>query len=179
MNAGGSQRGQAFACEHADMCFVIVKSEDPAKIRAEVDSYKTMARERYGRDVQVWTNTFVVQRDTQAEAEDYLHYYAVEHQDRKSIDAWIEKQGAQTQIMPAAALESFRVRFAAGAGGFPLVGTADRIAERLNLLSDCGIDGVLLTWVDYVAGMNSFNASVLPQLEAMGLRQPFLNRAAA
>lgn len=77
-----------------------------------------MAREKFGRDVHVWTSTFVVQRDSQKEAEDYLHYYAVEDQDR-----------------------------------------------------DCGIDGVLLTWVDYVAGMNNFNVSVLPQLEQAGLRE--------
>lgn len=173
MNAGGSARGQQFACAHADMCFALVKSEDPAKIRAEVDSYKTMARETYGREVQVWTNAFVVQRDTQQEADDYLYHYAVEHQDRKGIDGWMEKQAAQTQILPPAVLESFRTRFAAGAGGFPLVGTADHIADRLKLLSSCGIDGVLLTWVDYVAGMNSFNAAVMPRLEKLGLRQPF------
>lgn len=100
MNAGGSDRGREFACAHADMCFVIVKSEDPEKIRAEVDSYKRLAREKYGRDVQVWTNCFVVQRDTQAEAEDYLRYYAVDRQDRKSLDGWMEMQQAQTQILP-------------------------------------------------------------------------------
>lgn len=179
MNAGGSDRGRDFACEHADMCFVIIKSEDPDKIRAEVDGYKRLAREKYGREVQVWTNCFVVQRDTQEEAEAYLKYYAIDHQDRASMDGWMEAQAAQTQILPPAALEAFRTRFAAGAGGFPLVGTPERIAERLELLSDCGIGGVLLTWVDYVAGMHSFNASVMPRLERAGLRIPFDTQAAA
>lgn len=172
MNAGGSDRGRLFACEHADMCFVVVKHDDPDKIRADVDSYKRTARERFGRDVQVWTNAFVVQADTRAEAESYLEYYAVEHRDEPSIDGWMAMQGAQTQILPPAIFESFRLRIAAGAGGYPLVGTPDHIAERIAFLADCGIDGILFTWVDYVNGMRAFNAAVLPQLEQMGLRQP-------
>jgi dimethylsulfone monooxygenase len=172
MNAGGSDRGRAFACEHADMCFVVVKSDDKEKIQADVEGYKSLARQTFGREVQVWTNAFVVQGDTQAEAEDYLQYYAVEHQDRRSVDGWMEKQRIETQILPPAIFESFRMRIAAGAGGFPLVGTADHIAERMQFLWSCGIDGILLTWVDYVAGMHGFNNAVLPQLEQMGLRNP-------
>ena len=75
--------------------------------------------------------------------------------------------------MPEAALKAMRLRFAAGAGGFPLVGTADRVADRLHMLADAGLDGVLLTWVDYVDGLNRFNRDVLPALEARGLRMPF------
>lgn len=175
MNAGGSDRGRAFACEHADMCFVIVKSEDPAKIRAEIDEYRRVAREQFGREVQVWTHTFVVQRDTQQEADDYLEYYAVTHQDRRGVDAWMAKQAEQAKLMPPHVMESFRTRFAAGTGGFPLVGTAEVIVERLGLLSDCGLDGVLLTWVDYIDGMTRFNRHVLPLLEQSGLRETYLN----
>lgn len=66
MNAGGSDRGRRFACEHADMCFTPLKSEACA---AEVASYEQLAREEFGRGVQLWTHTFVVQRDTQQEAD--------------------------------------------------------------------------------------------------------------
>jgi len=170
MNAGHSDRGRRFACEHADLCFIGIRSEAPESVRAEVESYKRMAREEFGRGVQVWAHTYVVQRDTQKEADDYLQYYAVEHQDRKSVEGWMDKQRVETQILPPAIFESFRMRIAAGAGGFPLVGTADHIAERLQFLSRCGIDGVLFTWVNYASGMRSFNKAVLPQLEQMGLR---------
>lgn len=172
MNAGGSARGKDFACEHADMCFVILTSEDPEKIRTDISDYKQYAQDKFGREVKVWTHTYVVQRDTQKEADDYLRYFAVENQDRESVDAWIAGQAAQTQILKPEALEAFRTRWAAGAGGFPLVGTANHIADQLKMLSNCGLDGVLLTWVDYEDGMNRFNADVLPQLEAGGLREP-------
>ena len=39
--------------------------------------------------------------------------------------------------------------------------------------ADCGLDGTLLTWVDYAAGMRQFNAEVLPRIERLGLRYIF------
>lgn len=173
MNAGGSPRGMRFAAEHADLCFVIVTSDDAAGVREQVDAYKRTAREQYGREVQVWTHTVVVQRDTQAEADAYLHRFSVEHEDTESVDAWMRLQGANAQVVPPEVLTPMRQRFAAGAGGFPLVGTADTIARRLEVLSEGGIDGALLTWVDYDEGLAAFAADVLPLLESAGLRAPF------
>lgn len=176
MNAGGSERGRLFACKYADMCFVILKAEDVDGMRAEIDSYKKTAREEFGREVQVWTHTYVVQRETQREADDYLRYFAVEHQDRESVDAWIAGSLAESQSMPPAVIEMLRTRVAAGAGGFPLVGTAESIAGRLELMSKAGLDGVLLTWVDYVDGISRFNRTVLPRLEQAGLRHAPVNK---
>ncbi|WP_137391560.1 LLM class flavin-dependent oxidoreductase [Rhodoligotrophos defluvii] len=173
MNAGGSPRGLRFACEHADMCFVILKSDDPAVIRKQIDEYKVTAREQFGREVQVWTYCPVVQRDTRREAEDYLNYYAVEMEDSESLDAWSAGLGAQTQILDPSALREFRKRFAAGAGGNILVGTADDIANQLHTFADAGLDGVLCTWVDFIDGLNRLIRDVLPILESRGLRQPF------
>ena len=173
MNAGHSERGRSFACEHADLCFIGIRSEAPESIRSEVDKYKGTAREQFGREVQVWAHTYVVQRDTQKEADDYVEYYAVEHQDRASIDGLINLSVPEVQNMPREAWEALRKRYAAGFGGFPLVGTAERIAERLDMLSNAGLDGVLLTWVDFVEGAKMFNRDVLPLLEQSGLRKPF------
>ena len=170
MNAGNSERGRDFACANADLCFVTIKSEDPAAIKSEVDGYKTLARERYGRSVQVWTNTFVVQRDTSREAQEYLHYFAVERQDKRAVDSWIERTIANAKGMPPHVLEAIRTRIAAGAGGFPLIGSAADIVARLELLSSSGIDGVLMVWTDYVDGLNRFGADVMPLLVSAGLR---------
>lgn len=174
MNAGHSDRGRRFACEHADLCFIGIQSEAPESIRREVAKYKYMAREEFGREVQVWAHTYVVQRDTQKEADDYVDYYAVQHQDRESIDGLINLSVPEVQNMPREAWEAVRTRYAAGYGGFPLVGTAERIAERLGMLSDAGLDGVLLTWIDFLGGARSFNRDVLPLLEGAGLRKPFM-----
>jgi len=173
MNAGHSDRGRSFACEHADLCFIGIRSDDPVAVRAEVDKYKRTARERFGRSVQVWAHSYVVQRDTQREADDFVDYYAVEHQDRESIDGLIALSVPEVKNMPREIWEELRTRYAAGYGGFPLVGTATRIAERLTMLSQAGLDGVLLTWFDFVQGAKQFNRDVLPLLEQAGLRRPF------
>jgi alkanesulfonate monooxygenase SsuD/methylene tetrahydromethanopterin reductase-like flavin-dependent oxidoreductase (luciferase family) len=174
VNAGGSDRGQRFACEFADICFLILRSEDPGDIAAQIGDYKRFALQEYGRKVQVWTYAYCVQRDTGREAEDYLEHFAVRHEDGPSLDAWSAGVGSQTKILKSPeAVKAFRKRFAAGAGGSGLVGTAADIAERLQTLSDAGLDGVLLTWVDFVDGLQRFNRDVLPLLEQRGLRQPF------
>src|SRR3546814_13699133 len=98
------------------------------RILEGIASYKRIARDTFGRDVQVWAHSFVVQRDTQREAEDYLRYYSVEHQDRESVDALIEKTAQESNGLPRELLERFRYRFAADAGGFPVVGTTDQNA---------------------------------------------------
>ena len=69
-------------------------------------------------------------------------------------------QGANAQLMPPDIARAMRQRFAAGAGVFPLVGTADTVAERLEVLSAAGVDGALLTWVDYDAGIADFTRDV-------------------
>ncbi|MBL6082009.1 LLM class flavin-dependent oxidoreductase [Belnapia sp. T18] len=173
INAGGSDRGQRFACEHADICFLILRSEDTAKIAAQIADYKEMAKRDYGREVQVWTYAYCVQRATRGEAEAYLHHYSIEMEDAPSLDAWTAGVGSQTGILKSPeAARAFRQRFAAGAGGSALIGTAGDIAARLEELSDAGLDGVLLTWVDFVDGLHRF-AEVMPLLEARGLRTAF------
>lgn len=178
MNAGGSDRGMRFACQHADMCFVILQSEDPEICRKQIDQYKNTARE-FGREVQVWTYCPVVQRDTDKEAQDYLRYYAVEMEDKDSVDAWSAGLASQTKILPPEKVKEFRMRFAAGAGGNILVGTATTIADKLQSLSEAGLDGVLCTWVDFVDGLERFTRDVMPELERRKLRQPFNQLEAA
>lgn len=173
MNAGGSERGMRFACEHADMCFVTIKSGDPEQIKADVAAYKTMAREQFGREVMVWTNCVIVQRDTQKEAEDFFQYYAVEMEDTEAIDAWLAGREAGSESMSPEMLKSMRSRFAAGGGGgFPIVGDAERITDTLRMISDCGIDGVLVAWGDFIDGISRLSGGVLPLLEQEGLRKP-------
>lgn len=177
MNAGGSPRGMRFACEHAELCFVILTGDDPDGWRTQINAYKRTAQE-YGRSVQVWTYAPCIQRPTQDAAEAYLHHYAVAMEDTDSVDAWSAGLQAQTGIIPPGQVAAFRKRFAAGAGGTILVGTAERIADRMEAMAAAGLDGVLLTWVDFVDGIARFADGVLPLLERRGLRQPFAPDAA-
>lgn len=171
MNAGGSEVGRNFAAKYADMCF-IQAADDPAKWAAQVASYKDFAREKYNREIQVWLLSAVVQRETMEEAEAYLHRYAVQYADDVSVDASNRLRLENARISPEL-LQGMRFRKAAGAGGTILYGTADDIANQLARFSDAGIDGVLLSWVDFKDGLTRFAKDVLPRLEQAGLRQPF------
>jgi alkanesulfonate monooxygenase SsuD/methylene tetrahydromethanopterin reductase-like flavin-dependent oxidoreductase (luciferase family) len=54
-----------------------------------------------------------------------------------------------------------------------LVGTAEQIVDELGKLADIGVDGCLISWVDYKNELAQWNADVLPLLVQAGLRQPF------
>jgi dimethylsulfone monooxygenase len=170
MNAGGSERGRLFAAKYSDMAFVIAKSDDPDELRAEVELYRRTAREEFNRDVQVWTFAYVVLRDTDEEARDFLNYYTVEKGDEAALDGWMRLQGMHTQLMPPDVMEKLRYRFKAGSGGVELVGTAEKIASRLEVLSKSGFDGVLLGAVGVEDMVQRWTASVTPLLQQQGLR---------
>jgi alkanesulfonate monooxygenase SsuD/methylene tetrahydromethanopterin reductase-like flavin-dependent oxidoreductase (luciferase family) len=74
--------------------------------------------------------------------------------------------------MPDGAIAHMSYAFKAGYGGYPLVGSAEDVAARLQALSEAGVDGVLMTWLDYEDGLARFAQGVLPRLEAAGLRAP-------
>lgn len=173
MNAAGSATGRRFACEHADVCFLLLDSGDQKGWASQIEIYKAFARSEFGREVQVWTYAPVVQRETMQEAQRYLHYYAIEHADNANVDGWIRGKGMHAKGASLQELGRLRTQFAAGGGDVQLVGTPDHIAGRLQELSDAGLDGILLTWVDFVDGMSRFNRDVMPLLEQRGLRQPF------
>jgi dimethylsulfone monooxygenase len=66
----------------------------------------------------------------------------------------------------------FKERFIAGWGGYPMIGTPEQVTDMLVKLSATGVDGTLLSFVDYVEELPFFNARVLPLLEQAGLRKP-------
>lgn len=173
MNAASSGAGRDFAVRVADMCFVQITSDDLEQRRDQVSSYKRLAREKHGREIQVWTMATIVQRETQAEAEAYLKHYAVDHADTVSVDAWLGTLLVNSQGMSRPEMADRRLRAAAGAGGSLLVGDADRISAQIAEFSRCGVDGLLLSWVNFEDGLKRLAKDVLPRLEAMGLRQPF------
>jgi len=175
MNAGASGTGIDFAARHADLCF-IQAADDPADWPAQVDSYKRKAREEYGREVQVWMMSAVVQRETEKEAAAYVQRYAVDYADISSVDASVSMRFENAQVPPELR-KKLRFRMAAGAGGSLIVGTADSVTDQLKRFSDAGIDGVLLSWVDFSDGLTRFVGDVLPRLEQAGLRRPFASSA--
>jgi alkanesulfonate monooxygenase SsuD/methylene tetrahydromethanopterin reductase-like flavin-dependent oxidoreductase (luciferase family) len=171
MNAGSSDRGRQLAGRYADIAFVVSQTEDPAAIAEQVASYKDYARETFGREIQVWGYGLVIQRDTLEEAQASLHSFTSEYNDIEAVDEFAKYMFGSE--MPADQLAALRPMIASG-GSMQLVGTANDIADKLEMMSDCGMDGVLLTFVDYASGSRDFVDTVLPIVESRGLRAPHI-----
>ena len=172
MNAGGSPDGQAFVANHCDMA--LVPSQTLELMTKHAADYRKKVRDTTGREIQVWIQAYVVLRDSVAEAERYVDYYAVEHADNEMIDAQIaifKSKLPPGQLLPNEGT-TLRRNLGASAGGRALLGTPDDIADRIAEISSCGVDGILLTWVDYQNGVREFNREIMPKLVERGLRKP-------
>jgi dimethylsulfone monooxygenase len=170
MNAGGSGKGKQFAAKYADMAFVMLQGTEVAGWRAQIDAYRNLARDEYGRDIQVWSFASVVQRDTQQQADQLLAYYSQQYVDQEALDAFMELQGMHTQLFAPEQFAAIKKVFATG-GGFPLFGTAEKIVSSLEAVATAGLDGMLLTWFDYADGIERWVREVMPLLEQAGLRR--------
>ncbi|MFZ4687333.1 MAG: LLM class flavin-dependent oxidoreductase [Hyphomonadaceae bacterium] len=173
MNAGLSTAGMAFAAENSDIAFVSLNGAEPDLWRAQVSEYKALAREKRGVDLQVWTNVHIVQHESVEAALAERTRFADTFRDHRAVEGFLTTIMAESGVPsdPAVA-EMLRSRLATGTG-YPLVGDAATIAGLLQSISDAGINGALLGFVNFLDGLPPFLREVLPLLEKTGLRAPF------
>ena len=62
--------------------------------------YRQFAREEYGRDIQVWTNAYILQGETEEDAKKFLHHYVHEKGDWVAVDNLTRTLGINAQTMP-------------------------------------------------------------------------------
>ncbi len=110
-------------------------------------------------------------RPTQQEAEDYYQHVNIENADWGAIDGMLANKSITPQTIPPEEYEEKRRYFAANAvGGYPFVGTPDRVAEELAIISQAGVRGIGLSFVNYLAEVPYFCDEVLPRLVRQGVR---------
>ena len=63
-----------------------------------------------------------------------------------------------------------RRHYANGMGGLLIVGDADRVANTLAELSSAGLNGIAISFINYLDELPFFCDEVLPRLERLGLR---------
>ena len=176
MNAGGSTAAQDFTTRYCDMNFVHLKDRTNLETgRREIAQLKSMAR-AHGRETRIWIHVYVVCRETEKEAKDYLHHYVYERGDWEAAGNLLRIFGMQSESYDPKTLEDHKAHFIAGHGGYPLVGTPNQIADELGKLADIGVDGCLISWVDYKNELRKWNSQVLPLLVQSGLRTEFAPR---
>jgi FMNH2-dependent dimethyl sulfone monooxygenase len=172
MNAGGSPVGREFGITNADIIFVPL--DDLVSGAAQVRAAKARAHE-LGKDVEVAGNGFVVCRPTRREAEEYIHYYAQENADWEAVDKLIAL-GVNNKSHTPEQRAKLRSRFAAGHGGYPIIGTPDEVAAELVHIHDAGFFACCFSFVNYLNEFPYFRDEVLPRLEAKGVRAPAVSQ---
>ena len=171
MCAGGSPKGRHFAAKYCDMAFTGFErratKDDMAK---NVDSFREIARTHYSREIKVWSSAYIVQGETEAEARRLFNYFVREKADTAGADNMVQMLGLHSQSWSKEGFENLKQDLIAGWGAYPLVGTAEQIRDGLQLLSDAGLDGLVLSWPGYESGIEQFAQKVLPLLKQSGLR---------
>ena len=176
MNAGSSETGHAFSARHADMNFAMLRQKDEDNDRAQIAHLKRMASD-LGRTSQCWIHVYVVCRETEKEARDYLHHYVVEKGDDVAVGNMLDIFGVQSDTLTPEIIDIFKFHFKAGHGGYPLVGTPEQIVDGIERLSAMGVDGLLMSWVDYLSECRQWINEVLPLMEQAGQRETFMKTA--
>ena len=170
MNAGGSDKGRHYAAKYCDVAFTVLASHKLEDMAEQVSRYRRLAREEYGREIQVWTNAYIVQGETEKDARDFFNHYVHAQGDWEAVDNLVTMLGINAQSLPPGVEQQLKEHFIAGWGGFPLVGNREQVVDGLALLSKAGFDGVVLSWARYVEEMREFQTETLPLLVQAGLR---------
>ncbi len=174
MNAGSSPAGRQFAIRHSDIHFDAFTTLDAN--RARIAETKHLARAR-GRDIQVWTPVGIICRPTQQEAEDYAQR-VIAHADWGALGYLADMRARDERVVPALAGPapsdgpSLVARRVLARGSYCAIGAPETVANSLCQLHAVGFDGMGINFVDYLAELPYFAATVLPQLEQRGLRVP-------
>jgi FMNH2-dependent dimethyl sulfone monooxygenase len=171
MNAGASATGQAFAVRNCDALFSTISLgisfEETA---AHVRSVQMRARQA-GREIDVYTVGVVTCRPTAREAQDYYRHAIVDNADWAAVDNILAMKNITPQTRSAEEFQRIRSHQANGMGGLPLVGDPDAVARDLARLSAAGLNGIAISFVNYLDELPYFCAEVLPRLAHLGVRE--------
>lgn len=174
MNAGSSSIGRAFALRNCDAFFTATAGSrtslegNAAKVREIEDE-----AHRYGRKIAVYTVGHVICRPSRQEADDYYRHAIIDNADWDAVEAMMALRNITAENHSPEEYAARRRYFAANAiGGYPFVGTPDCVANELAAISESGMRGIAVSFVNFLDELPYFAAEVLPRLARRGIREP-------
>jgi alkanesulfonate monooxygenase SsuD/methylene tetrahydromethanopterin reductase-like flavin-dependent oxidoreductase (luciferase family) len=85
----------------------------------------------------------------------------------RSRGVWVD---VQLSFVQSGSFDRFSLeKLALGGGGLPIFGTAGQVAEKLARLYRDGIDGVLLTFLEFYQDTIRFEREIKPLLGQLGV----------
>ena len=174
--ATSSDAGFDFVARHCEYAFIsgnTLEQVNGLSLRAK------RAGQAHGRAVrtQLLTHLLLAETDAAAQA---THARYLEAADLEAIANVFHLRARDRTAERAATMEQrYESRGKVFYGGFPCVGGPETIAGFLEDLVVHGeVDGLVLTFPDFVAGLHLFHERVQPLLQARGLWQPPAARGA-
>lgn len=172
VSAGLSNDGLQFAASHSDYQFVGARP-------AEVERVKDFARQA-GRSIKASSNIMIIQGQTDAEAQATFNMLKA-GRDGRAFARLIQSFEQDNRDSSEARTSFLRDPNVIGFGnGMPVIGTPDRIAERLEALYlESGFDALQMTFVDFIEDLKAFGEAVYPKLrQRLAARDVTLGAAA-
>jgi len=168
INAGSSEAGREFSARHVDFNFITITTPDEARLL--VDDVRARAR-AHGRECGVMSYGLVCCRDTEREARE-LYASIVREGDWEATENIMSLLGIESSSFgDRETVRKLGERFIAGWGGYPLVGTPEQVVEQMQAVHALGIEGFILSWLDYRQELEYFGERVMPLLRQAGLRR--------
>ncbi len=173
MNAGRSGVGQAFALKNCDAFFtatVELATLDRGQREEGRGDQECGARDR-PRDRRLHRRPGGMPPDSE-EADDYYRHAQIDNADWGAIEKMMALKNVTRQTVTAEVFAQQQQYYASKAiGGYPFVGTPDRVAEELANISRAGMRGIAVSFVNYLNETPYFCDEVLPRLARLGIRQ--------
>ncbi|MGE0825397.1 MAG: LLM class flavin-dependent oxidoreductase [Candidatus Binatia bacterium] len=168
INAGTSPAGREFSAREVDFNFISIDTlEHGVEIVKDVQA---LAHREYQREIGMMSYGLVVCRDTEKEAQE-AYRYIIEKGDWEAARIILKIIGVESGSFSEEHLTTYAEHFIAGWGGYPMVGTPEQVTGELVKLSNIGIEGMILCWLDYNEEISYFGERVMPLLRQAGLRQ--------
>lgn len=166
VNAGNSPAGIEFSAKHVDFNFATIDTLENAAAYSQ--KVRSIAAERYQRKIGLMTYAFVICRDTEEEAQAVADAI-LEAGDWEGAKSLMSVLGMQSESY-SEQIRAFQERFILGYGGYPIIGTPEKVVSELGTLSAAGMDGVIVGFLDYEKELATFERDVMPLLVQAGLR---------
>ncbi|SDC64522.1 pyrimidine oxygenase [Sphingomonas sp. YR710] len=164
--AGSSDEGLAFSAKYADYAFCLGKGVNTPTAFAFNNDRLAAATAKTGRDVSVFVLIMIIADETdEAAMAKWMHY-------RDGVDeaavAWLGEQGAADKTSSTTNVRQLADRESAvNLNMGTLVGSYASIAHMLDEMATVpGTGGVLLTFDDFVEGVETFGTRIQPLMQS-------------
>jgi pyrimidine oxygenase len=164
--AGQSPRGMQFAAEYCDYAFILGAGVNTPTAFASSNERLLAAAAKTGRDVGAYVLTMVIAAETDEAAMAKWNHY------RDGVDkdalAWMADQGNKDTTADATSTAK-SINLPAGAVNFnmgTLVGSYASVAKMLDEVASVpGTKGIMLTFDDFIIGMDEFGQRIQPLMQ--------------